>query len=171
MGPLFRVFFAHRRDATDWPLGRVAVERIFRAAIGDARTVEVRAGYEDWHERFKFCGSWDAWAIDVGAGTTYGTQEPRYHAIVVPDRDGLGRATEQIVRVALAKHKPVFWYDAPDFDAFDTEKFQGPPDARREAAVRHAPIEKLGALSKVVDVRRVSDDYKFSADLIFAGTV
>lgn len=111
MKPEYRLFVAHAKDVEDLDALRARVQSLAEELIGAVRTVRVVLGFEDWQANFSTCGSWDSWAQQVGAGRLYGSPEPRYHAIVVPDAM-VGRATEQIVRAALAVGTRVLRVDA-----------------------------------------------------------
>jgi len=111
MKPEYRIFVAHAKDVEDLDALRARVQSLADAMIGEIRTVRVVLGFEDWMANFSTCGSWDSWAQQVGAGRLYGAPEPRYHAIVATDTH-VGRATEQIVRAALAVGTRVLRVDA-----------------------------------------------------------
>jgi hypothetical protein len=73
-------------------------------------------GVEDYEEWFESCGGWDAWALHWAIGTEVGADGgpvPRYTAIVLPDRDGIKKATGRALELALRQDKPVFWFDLP----------------------------------------------------------
>jgi hypothetical protein len=114
MKPEYRLFVAHAKDVEDLEALRARVYGLADEVIGDQRTIRVVMGFEDWQTNFSTCGSWDSWAQQVGAGRLYGSPEPRYHAIVVPD-EVVGRATEQVVRAALAVGTRVLRLDAAGF--------------------------------------------------------
>jgi hypothetical protein len=102
-----RVFLAHAKAASDEEI-QSATDRARNALreIANGKTVAVTTGRDDYQRHFARCGSWDAWARDVGQGIDYLSREPRYHAIVVPT-PRVGAATANIVRIALAVAKPV----------------------------------------------------------------
>ena len=111
----YRVFYAHPKDAADAALtaDTALLLTALSAIIGDARTVEVTTGFADWQKHFRRCGSWENWTRDVAVGKSYGSTEPRYHAIVLGVTPGevdgwvVGSATQRIADLAQGAKKPV----------------------------------------------------------------
>jgi len=70
---------------------------------------EVVDGLTDWNVNFSRCGGWNGWAEDVAQGRDINGR-PRYDAIICP-RVCVGKATMQIVEIALRNGKPVLLAD------------------------------------------------------------
>lgn len=99
------------------------MKRIFLAASKDEApdkiaewkaTVEVLVpgvtvvdGLTDWRENFNRCGGWPGWVQDVANGREL-SGRPRFDAILCP-QTAVGRATSQIVQLALDVGKPVVY--------------------------------------------------------------
>jgi hypothetical protein len=106
----YRVFFAPPRDEDPNPADMEAVRAFLQTALED-RHVQVVSAVTEWQENFTRCNGWEGWKDDVATGFRYGTQEPRYHAIVVVGLRS-GRATADIANAALSVKKPVLaWHD------------------------------------------------------------
>lgn len=106
-----RAFLAHAKSDTDEEI-QSATDRSRNALreIAKGKTVVVTTGRDDYQRHMSRCGSWDAWARDVGQGIDYISREPRYHTIVVPS-ERCGAATANIVKVALSVGRPVLRLD------------------------------------------------------------
>ena len=114
--PPYRVLFCPPKDDTpsDDALERLRVQ--LQAALDGDRTVEVVSAVDDWNKHFARCGGWEGWARDVGAGYLYGTQEPRFHALVIVSRSQrIGRATEGIVHAAVGARRRLLWWNKGQF--------------------------------------------------------
>lgn len=169
----FRVFFAHRKDATEAPDQTEDLEALLMPALAPAGKVpRIVSAWQDWNAHFHRHGGWEPWSRDVGAGLFYGTQEPRFHAIVVPlappDPDPakgqdltIGKATEGIVRAALIVGRKVFAYVPTRVPVVDVATGK----TEMKAGVGQ------GKLYPVISVSRDSEDYQHGATLILAGTV
>jgi hypothetical protein len=99
-----RIFLAAAKDespdkVTEW-------KQEIAAQAPDALVVD---GLTDWNENFSRCGGWNGWAEDVAQGRDINGR-PRYDVIVCPRRC-VGRATMQIVEIALRNGKPVLLAD------------------------------------------------------------
>jgi hypothetical protein len=112
------VFYAHPKDTPALALaeGVEAIRDALQAVIGDARTVEVTSGLEDWQRHFRRAGSWEAWTRDVAVGRIYGQDQPRYHAIVASP-SVVGQATRRVLELALGLKKPVLLWTPASGDA------------------------------------------------------
>jgi hypothetical protein len=95
-----RIFLASAKDESP---DKVAEWKAEIAA--QAPGVEVVDGLTDWRDNFSRCGGWNGWAEDVAQGRDINGR-PRYDAIICP-RESVGRATMQIVDIALRNNKPV----------------------------------------------------------------
>jgi hypothetical protein len=110
-GSEFRVFYGHRKGAEGYRDEMARATQLLAEALGDAYAfVTVTSGEDDWREHFHNAGGWDAWTGRVAFGRKYGSPEPFYHAIIVPDRV-LGKATAGIVQLALQWSKPVLLFE------------------------------------------------------------
>jgi hypothetical protein len=112
----YRVFLAHPKALSDEEIDALRDQtRAQLSAVLTDRTVVVTPGRDEHAATFRRAGTWDAWARDVACGIEYGTGEVRYHAFVVAPDPGVGRATEGIIRHALAAGKPILLLAARGF--------------------------------------------------------
>lgn len=100
----YRVFYAHRQDATPDDAVLLWLYDALQKALPD-REVIVVSGIDDFQRNIGRCGGWAGWIKHVGEGRTV-TGEPTYHAIVVPDR-AVGMATAQIIDAAVKGSRKV----------------------------------------------------------------
>jgi hypothetical protein len=112
----YRVFLAHPKALGDTEIDALRDQtHAHLSAVLTDRTVIVTPGRDEHAATFRRAGTWDAWARDVARGVEYGTGEARYHAFVVAPSADIGRATEGIIRHALAAGKPVLLLAARGF--------------------------------------------------------
>lgn len=112
----YRVFLAHPKALSDEEIDALRDQTHAQlSAVLTDRTVVVTPGRDEHAATFRRAGTWDAWARDVARGVEYGTGEARYHAFVVAPDPGVGRATEGIIRHALAAGKPILLLAARGF--------------------------------------------------------
>ena len=95
-----RIFLATSKDEA--PDKIAEWKRAIEALVPGVTVVD---GLSDWNENFGRCGGWNGWAEDVATGRTL-EGRPRFDAIVCP-QTAVGRATYQIVQLALDVGKPV----------------------------------------------------------------
>ena len=108
---MIRVFLAHAKSTTEAEIERLAghLHRAL-AAYAQGRPFEIVTGRDYFEERFKECGSWDAWATEVATGVDYVTRRPLFDAIAVPSLR-VGAGTARIVRAALDVDRLVLHFD------------------------------------------------------------
>ena len=71
----------------------------------------IRSGRDDHRNNWK--GDWDAWQYSVVHRTDLTTQKRVYDVFMVTGPH-CGRATANILRLALSLDRPVFWWDGED---------------------------------------------------------
>ena len=108
---MIRVFLAHSKGSTVAEIERLA-GRLSRAleVYAQGQPFEIVTGRDYFEERFKECGSWDAWAAEVATGVDYVTRKPLFDAIAVPSLR-VGAGTARIVRAALDADRLVLRFD------------------------------------------------------------
>jgi len=108
---MIRVFLAHSKGSTVAEIERLAVT-LTRAleVYAQGQPFEIVTGRDYFEERFKECGSWDAWAAEVATGVDYVTRKPLFDAIAVPLLR-VGAGTARIVRAALDADRLVLRFD------------------------------------------------------------
>lgn len=92
-------------DAKISQLLTIATVTIECASKGQPFTIT--PGRDQFNARFKACGSWDTWAVEVATGVYYATRQPLFHGFLVPS-NRVGAGTAKIVEGALTAGKPVF---------------------------------------------------------------
>lgn len=107
-----RIFLAHPKGLSDDELDGLS-KRVgdalaaLAASAGKTVAIVVVLGKDDFDARWSQLGSWETWAQEVVDGKLrFGSDEPRYHAIVLTHKQ-LGNATRLIVQRALAARRPV----------------------------------------------------------------
>ncbi len=126
MSAALRCFLAHPRDTDDQTIDRLLVEAttLLRAQIeahhGTTRPVVI-SGRDDFNARAMACGGWEPWSESVAAGSGYvdGALRTLYDAIIVSPSQTIGKATAQMLDIALnnrnpALRKPVFFMPHPE---------------------------------------------------------
>jgi hypothetical protein len=105
----YRVFYAAGKGAN--PVAVFADADFVKVGLTDivGTKVTVICAHEEWAHSFATIGSWDGWARDVATGRRYPDYEPKYHVFVCPDLQ-IGKATAQILELALAERKPVLYW-------------------------------------------------------------
>lgn len=68
----------------------------------------VQSSAQAYTESFSRFGSWDQWIKHVATGKNYLTQEPAYSHYICAEKE-IGRATSEIVRLALERGKFVYF--------------------------------------------------------------
>ena len=108
---MIRVFLAHSKGSTVAEIERLA-GHLSRAleVYAQGQPFEIVTGRDYFEERFKECGSWDAWAAEVATGVDYVTRKPLFDAIAVPLLR-VGAGTARIVRAALDADRLVLRFD------------------------------------------------------------
>lgn len=110
--PVRKFFIAHAKSVTDDALTEMVLsaKRHLEPAAG-GQPFEITLGRDYFQERFKACGSWDAWAAEVSTGCDFVTRQPLFKGILVP-RGPVGAATAKIIETALNDRKPVYAFDS-----------------------------------------------------------
>ena len=108
-----RFFLAHSKAADDQEL-----EQLVSALSGlldrfsQGKPYDLVLGRAYFEARFKECGSWDAWTMEVAQGIDYATREPTFKAIFVPVAgEAIGAGTARIVDFALKGNRRVIAFD------------------------------------------------------------
>jgi hypothetical protein len=114
-GLMIRAFYAAAKGAnpTEVEAECARIGALLTEAIGDA--VEVVPAHTEWSTHFATVGSWDGWVRDVAAGRVFPSYEPRYHMFVCPTIY-VGKATAQILTIALEERKRVLLWPAASLD-------------------------------------------------------
>lgn len=77
-------------------------------------TVVVTPGRDDYKQRSRGLGGWNAWSRDVARGETW-DGEPLFHGIIVPvphlDEPSIGRGTQGILEEFLLRGKHAYAWD------------------------------------------------------------
>jgi len=103
-----RIFLACPRDMSPEDEKR-AKEKLFMV-LPQLTEESVTSSAQAYFESFSRFGSWDQWIDHVATGKNYMTQEPVYtHFVCVTQQ--VGRATSEIVRLALERGKHVYLLD------------------------------------------------------------
>lgn len=90
----------------------------------------------DWYrEAFPRCGSWDSWVWESVNGLEYGTRRRYFDGFVVCS-DPLGRATGQLVTLALLHNRAVLRYIAGELGQVKAVR----PLANEQYAVEHMAL-------------------------------
>ena len=110
-----KVFYAHSSAAS--PKQIVQESAILSEAMGKKKNspVRVMSGRSDHATRFRGC--WEEWQKSVVLRKNMTTGKPVYDAFVVSGVD-CGRATANILRLALSVGKPVFWWNGQEDSVF-----------------------------------------------------
>ena len=115
-----RVFFGHPKA---WEAGQSAE---FASSVQQAMADELKVpvtvvtGKQDYEQNAARCGNFNGWCRDVVKRTDYQTGKRVYDLILLPRIPGLGKATGQIVQLALAEGIPVIeaeWLEGGGFKA------------------------------------------------------
>jgi len=115
MGKEIRFFLAHRKACTAAEVEELEMRATaLLVGVSKGKPFTVKTGRDYFEERFKACGSWEAWAAEVAQGRGYPDRQPIFNAIIVPDQY-VGSATAKIVSAAIAVGKPVYIMDAVAF--------------------------------------------------------
>lgn len=128
---LVRVFIVHPK-AVDTLLDLTgALERDAKEKWPPpTHTIQLTLGRDDWERNFSRCGSWNEWTRDVAERVLGPTREPRYHGVMVPYSETIGRATKDIVMGFLRLGKPALEWRPGEFrkittvDTVDSESFK-----------------------------------------------
>ena len=75
-----------------------------------SKTVELVDSLAWFESQFASCGDWDSWALESVTGRSYRTREPHFHGFILNGDGNVGRATAQVVRLALDLRKPVYQF-------------------------------------------------------------
>jgi hypothetical protein len=106
-----RFFLSHAKSCDG-----EALEMLVHAAsaildrLSGGKPYDLVLGRAYYDARFKECGSWEAWALEVGQGIDYLTRRPTFTAIMVP-AGLIGAATVKIIEAALRARRPVYTFD------------------------------------------------------------
>jgi hypothetical protein len=103
---MIRLFIAHRKAEEDLDALKSSVESALTASKLSNFTLTL--GRDDYEEKFKSAGSWDAWIERIATGIHPITRKAIYDGLVVPDAK-VGKATAKMVELALSKKKPVLY--------------------------------------------------------------
>jgi len=111
----YRVFYAAGKGAN--PVTVFADAAAVKIGLTDTlgTKVTVICAHEEWAHSFATVGSWDGWTRDVATGRRYPDYEPKYHIFVCPDAQ-IGKATAQILELAIAERKPVLYWPPSSMD-------------------------------------------------------
>lgn len=105
-----RFFLAHAKsDSIEVIDQYVAIARGCLEPVSKGEPFEITTGRDYFELRFKACGSWDAWASEVGSGLSFTTRKPIFDGYMVPSAR-VGAGTARIVEHALSSRKPVFLF-------------------------------------------------------------
>lgn len=100
-----RIFLAFPRDTS--PFDEERVKEKLSLLLPGLKQEAFRSSSEEYFESFSRFGSWEQWIDHVATGKNYMTQEPVFtHYICAEQR--VGRATSEIVRLALERGKFVY---------------------------------------------------------------
>ena len=106
------VFYAHPASS---PPKQLKAEVRLLAHVMRARTrvesLSVRAGRDDHQNHWK--GNWDDWQYSIVHRMNMTTGKPVYGLFVVTGTH-CGRATANILRLALSVGRPVFWWNGQE---------------------------------------------------------
>ena len=105
------IFYAH--SATTPPKQISEEVKLLKKVMDDrgASRVRIRAGRDDHKNNWR--GDWDDWQYWVVHRTDVTARKRVYDAFVVIGTH-CGRATANILRLALSLDRPVFWWDGED---------------------------------------------------------
>jgi len=115
MGRKIKLLLAHHRqiEVADLDDILIAVRDVAVRELsppGSETTVEVCTARDDFLARADALGGWNDWISDVVSGKDYATGGDRFDAIIVVpiiQPDSVGKATAQMVTLALQRRKPV----------------------------------------------------------------
>ena len=130
---LIRIFYAHPsgEDTETISQNSIRIQELIRAKgerAGKDLKVSVISGRDDF--RINCRGDWNVWAKSVVRREHAITRKPYYDFIVVPGTT-VGRATAQIVDLAVRAGRPVFLLSEEKLERitqvypFDVEDWQG----------------------------------------------
>jgi hypothetical protein len=110
-----KVFYAHSSAAAPKQIGVEAalLQEVMTEKKG--KQVRVRSGRSDHAARFR--GDWEEWQHSVVTRKHATTGQPAYDAFIVSGVD-CGRATANILRLALTSGRPVFWWNGQEEAVF-----------------------------------------------------
>ena len=110
IGEAMRFFLAHAKsDETDRLADLVKQARSAIDLVARGKPYELTLGRTYFDQRFKACGSWDAWCAEVATGVDFATREPIFNAILVPFGP-VGAGTAKIITCALSAGKLAFMF-------------------------------------------------------------
>jgi len=106
-----RVFYATKKGANEHDSEELRARiQVTLLAHLPGKAVTVVGALTDYDERFAHFGTWEGWQLDVATGVRFNDRLPRYHMIIVTDRE-IGRVTAAILQHALEIRKPVLFFE------------------------------------------------------------
>ena len=103
-----RVFYAHSAQSSPQQVNYEAKLLSDTMSKKFGRNASVRPGRSDYERRFS--GNWEEWQKSVVTRTNATTGQKAYDLFVVTGV-GCGRATANILRLALEHGRPVYWWN------------------------------------------------------------
>lgn len=106
-----RFFLAHPKSYGDEDLKRWGnAAALLLNRLGGGKPYALVLGRDHHAARFKACGSWESWALEVATGIDYLTRQPTFTAILVP-ADAVGAGTAKLLEFALGGRRPCYTFD------------------------------------------------------------
>ena len=119
-----RWFLAHRKSEDRMVENWVAQlrDKVLKTEGG---TTSVTAGRDDYNQKARAVGSWDAWCLDVAQRQDY-RGNPAYHGVVFPyiGETVVGRATYLILMNFLGQGKYVYGWDVMSGGLYTIESIE-----------------------------------------------
>jgi len=107
-----RVFYAARKGAPAHEVEAItaSVRELIRRTTNYMVDPVITSAQTDFDANYARLGGWEPWQREVATGIRFADREPNYHTYFISEYD-FGRATAEILRLALEAGKLVLFYD------------------------------------------------------------